>query len=66
MVAHADILTFMMSAFGADFPVVAQNTMHRVFANCEMRSMLLTDIDSSPCQEDTHFPGGRSVPQKPA
>ena len=62
MVAHADILAFTMRAFGADFPVAAQNVLHNVFANCEMRSMVLTDIDSGPCQEDTRFLGGHSVP----
>ena len=62
--AHADILHFILSAFGADFPVAAQQQLRAVFANCEMRSMLLTDIDSSPGLEDTHFAGGLTVPRK--
>ncbi len=61
MVSHAGFIRHTLSAFAAGMPEPARQALTREFANCEMRSVVLSDTSSAPAQPDPlHFPGGRA------
>ena len=59
VVAHAGIIRHTLSAFASGLPAGVQPDLTHEFANCEMRSMVLSDTAVTPPRDTTRFPGGR-------
>ena len=59
VVAHAGIMRHTLSAFASGLPAGVQPDLTHEFANCEMRSMVLSDAAVTPPPDKTRFPGGR-------
>ena len=62
VVSHADFIQQTLSLFAAGLPKAARESLTEEFANCEMRTVVLSDASSgSAAQPDPlHFPGGRA------
>jgi hypothetical protein len=61
VVSHADFIQQTLSLFAAALPEPARETLTSEFANCEMRTVVLSDTSSGPAHPDPlHFPGGRA------
>lgn len=58
MVAHAGIIRHTLAAFAQGVAPAAQSDLTWEFANCEMRSMVLSDTEVTPPADKTRFPGG--------
>lgn len=61
VVAHAGFIRHTLSAFTAGLPERAAGDLRRDFANCEMRTLVLTDTSGevAPVLDDPlAFPGG--------
>ena len=56
--AHAGIIRHTLSAFAQGLPPAASADLTWEFANCEMRSMVLSDTSIMPPADKTRFPGG--------
>lgn len=61
VVSHADFIQQTLSQFAAALPEAAREDLTSEFANCEMRTVVLSDASSASAQPDPlHFPGGRA------
>ena len=63
MVAHAGFIRHTLSAFTAGLPARAAGDLRRDFANCEMRTLVLTDASGRAAlvlDDPLRFPGGRA------